>query len=117
MTGNPSKSREATRRDVIDFFGKLPPSTIRARVLERDGEVIGIAGYWVDNGVAVVFSDYDREAGITPARMWKEAVVYMRNLKMPARCLATPGSEKFLTRLGWVHTETTESGEMFEWHL
>lgn len=86
---------------------------MRARVLEVDGEVVGIGGYWVLNGVAIVFSDVAGD--ISPIRIWREAVEFMNDLDMPARCVADAGSEKFLKRLGWVHLGSSDDGEVFEW--
>lgn len=102
-------TRDAVAGDILSFYGRTAPQTLRARVLERDGEVIGIAGYYVLNGHALVFSD-NRE-GIPKMTIWREAVKFMADLKLPAICLASEDSGAFLKRLGWRHVE----GETYQW--
>lgn len=89
--------------------------TIKARVLELNGKLQGIAGYWEVDGETIVFSDVAADAEITPIRIWREAQEFMKQLDRPARCLAGEGSERFLTRLGWEHLGSCDEGEIFEW--
>lgn len=83
---------------------------VRAKVLERDGEVLGIAGYYVTPRAAVVFSD--AKPGIPKQLIWREAVAFMADLKLPAICACeSDGAARFLKRLGWA-----EAGEgVFTW--
>lgn len=112
MTGS-LEVRAASAADVREFYGKLPPQTIRAKVLERDGEVVGVAGYYVGGPTAVVFSD--AKEGIPKIRIWREAVKFMRELNLPALCVATPGSEAFLQRLGWTFAGLDDGKEVYRW--
>ena len=73
---------------------------MRARVLERDGEVVGIAGYYLVGGVAFMFSD--NRDDIPKLTIWREAKAMMAEMKLPAICTATEQSGPFLERLGWV---------------
>ena len=112
-----SKARPATRRDVIEIMGHLPATTIRAKVLEApDGQLLGIAGYWVQAGFAVVFSQVVEGAKISKLRIWKESVEFMKGLDVPARCITTT-SGRFLERLGWSHIGSSDQGEVYEWQL
>lgn len=86
--------------DVADFYGSIPMS-MRATVAELDGRVVGIAGYYMAQGVAFVFSDCKAE--LPKMTIWREAVKYMQGLTIPAICVASEGSERFLERLGWKH--------------
>ena len=49
--------RSCTRADFVAFYGKEPPMTLRALAAERDGKIVGIGGYYIQNGVAVAFTD------------------------------------------------------------
>lgn len=92
-------TRPANASDILGFFGKGAPRTIRARALDVGGEVVGIAGYYVSDGVAVVFSDIRK--GIPKMTIWREALSLMNSLKLPAVCEGSPESARFLKRLGW----------------
>lgn len=107
------ESRMATQGDILQFFEKLPPQTIRARVLERDGEVVGVAGYFVTGGMAVMFSD--KRADIPKMTIWREAVAMMKGMKIPAVCVAESGSGPFLERLGWKRAGTSADGDVYTW--
>ena len=51
--------RPATREDIRRFYGKTIPMTTRAVVAERDGEIVGVGGYYLSNGVAIAFTNTD----------------------------------------------------------
>ena len=106
-------SRPATKADIETFFGKAPPFSVRARVLERGGEVVGVAGYYMAGGFAIVFSDI--KGKIPSMTIWREAVALLESLKVPAICVAQEGSEKLLERLGWKHASSSENGEVYTW--
>lgn len=101
--------RDAVASDIVEFYGRTAEQSLRARVLDLDGEVVGIAGYYVLNGHALVFSD--NRDGIPKMTIWREAVKFMADLKLPAVCLASEDSGAFLKRLGWRHVE----GEIYQW--
>ena len=58
-------------------------------------------------GVAVVFSEMARP--IPKVTIWREAVAFMKEIKVPAICV-TDGSDAFLERLGWIR-----DGEEYRW--
>ena len=49
--------RPCTREDFVAFHGKEPPMTVRALAAERDGKIVGVGGYYIQNGFAIAFSD------------------------------------------------------------
>tara|TARA_Y100000310_G_scaffold30952_1_gene29368 strand:- start:444 stop:794 length:351 start_codon:yes stop_codon:yes gene_type:complete len=108
------KSRPATRADIAAFFGKTPDQTVRARVLERDGEIVGVAGYWMAGGMAVMFSD--ARGDIPKLTIWREAKAMMQSMNIPALCIATEGSEPFLERLGWRYLGPSQDGGVYQWN-
>ncbi len=112
LTGR-TKTRPATAADVVEYFGQKAPQTIRASVFEVDGELIGIAGYYLAGGVAVVFSD--NKPDIPKMTIWRHAKAMMDSLRLPAICFATETSGPFLERLGWQFIEETDAGDMYKW--
>jgi hypothetical protein len=53
------RARPATPEDFLEFYGKLPVRTTRAVVGEKeDGTIAGVAGYYLQGNVAVIYSDY-----------------------------------------------------------
>ena len=103
------KSRPATQADIKALYGNVPV-TMRARVLDVDGEVAAILGYHLTGGAVVVFSEIRKP--IPKMAVWREAKKFMSELKIPAICVAENGSGPLLKRLGWV----TEDEEVFTWH-
>lgn len=93
--------------DIVALFGESPV-TVRARVIETDGEVAGIAGYYLSGGVAVFFSEIRKP--IPKMTIWRESLRFMKDVKMPAVCFSEDGSGAFLKRLGW-----TECDGEFQW--
>lgn len=107
------ESRPATAADVVAFFGKNSPQTVRARVVEVDGVVQGIAGYYIAGGIAIMFSDSKELPKVT---IWRESKKMMESMKLPAICIGSGDSRSFLERLGWAYVGTTDAGEIFQWH-
>lgn len=87
--------------------------SVRAWAWDVDGKPAAVAGYYLKNGQAVVFSDMIE--GAPKIRIWREAKVFMEGIALPAVCEATRGSERFLERLGWVHMQTTDECEVYRW--
>lgn len=108
-----TKSRPATQADLLTFFGRLPDCSVRARVLEQGGEIVGVAGYFMAGGRAVVFSDL--KGDVPNMTIWREAKALMDSLRVPALCIAENGSGPFLERLGWQYVGPSADGEVYEW--
>lgn len=107
------RTRWATAADIPDLAGR---HTIRARVAEQDGRIVAVLGYYVQDGIARVFSEV-REP-LPKMTIWREAAAMMARIKVPAVCLADrdhPGSCRLLERLGWQHAGTTPEGEVYAW--
>jgi hypothetical protein len=49
--------RYATREEFREFFGKLPPTTVKGFVAEVDGEVMAIGGYFYSGSDVIAFTD------------------------------------------------------------
>ncbi len=96
----PHEVRDAVAADFLSFYGQMPAQSVRAKVLVRGDEVLGIAGYYMENGVAVVFTD---NRALPKMTIWREAIKFMQSLTIPAICRCTETSGPFLERLGWVH--------------
>lgn len=107
------RSRPATAADVAGLFDEPVPMTIRARVLEQDGKPVAIAGYFLNGGKAVMFSDV--KGAIPKMTIWREAKAMMAGLKLPAICVAECGSGAFLERLGWSLAGNSADGEVYTW--
>lgn len=106
------KSRPATAKDIERFFGRQSPRSIRAYVAESGGDVVGVAGYYLDGGVAVVFSDVKN---MPKAAIWRMAREFMAQLRIPATCVGSEKSSRFLERLGWQYQGPSPDGEVFFW--
>ena len=91
------------------FYGRLPPQAVRARVLERDSEIMGIAGYYMTPKGAVVFSD--NKPGLPLMLIAREAKAMMATINVPAICQGSAESAPFLEWLGWERQE----GDVFIW--
>lgn len=87
---------------------------MRARVIERDGEVVAVAGYYVTNGWAAVFSDIKDET-LPKLLIWREALKVMRDVKIKAFCVGDEKSGAFLQRLGWKFNNSGPDGDIYTW--
>lgn len=100
------------------FYGSPLPVSARAWVAELDGEVIGIAGYYLKGGAALVFSDMTDAMRAYPVTIMREAKRVMAEIRVPAVCIASSerkGSARFLRRLGWTFARSTDEGEAYAW--
>jgi len=114
MSIAPITTRPATAEDVMGLYGKMPPRSVRAWVMEKDGVVVGIAGYFLSGGRAVMFSDMN--APIPAMAIWRASVALMKSMQVPAICVGTEKSAPFLKRLGWVYVGNSSDGMVFEWN-
>lgn len=98
-------TRPATQADISGFYGRLPLRSVRAWVMEIDGEAAGIAGWGIEAGHVVVFSDL--RDGVPKMTVWRKAKEFMAMIDFPAVCQCTETSGPFLERLGWRHVGGT----------
>jgi hypothetical protein len=108
-------TRPATTADIMNIYGQLPGQTVRADVFEVDGSPAAIVGRYVEDGVIVLFSDIKVSA--SKMTVWRRAKEIMAGLTVPAVCVATPGSEKFLERLGWSYLCDSDEGAVYQWQV
>lgn len=100
--------RQATRDDLIDWFGAVP-ATMRAIVVEEGGKVYGVAGISVMPDHLQAFSAVKPELRRHKYLMAKAAVMFGRMLDesktgVLAVCSPTePTAPDLLTRLGFRH--------------
>lgn len=99
--------RQATRDDLIDWFGAVP-ATMRAIVAEENGKVYGVAGISVMQDHLQAFSAVKPELRKHKYLMAKAGVMFARMLKdcgpVLAVCSPTePTAPDLLTRLGFRH--------------
>lgn len=103
--------RPATARDFETFYGRPAPQTVRALVAVKDGEVIGLGGYWLRDGDAVAFSDIKPEFRKRPKEILKAArllVGYLREKGIPMVAEASPHEKNSPRMLRWAGFEQIE---------
>ena len=91
--------------------------SVRAIVAIRDGEILGIAGFYVHQSRLVMFSELDEDlkcnkrAIIMGMRKLKEMASLMR-LPIHAKAADLPTAKGFLSHMGFV-----DIGQgLYEWH-
>lgn len=110
------KIKPATREDLISFYGEQLNRTVYAYVGERDGEVLGLGGYYFDKDSIVMFSDIKPEG-----RDKKKSIVKIIKIIMKAArkhrlpIVAVPDDDyesscQLLKRLGFENF-----GEVYIW--
>lgn len=111
--------RLATAADVEAFYGHKPESTMRGYVAMLDGRPVGIGGITYKCGVLCAFSEIRDEL-----RPYKVSIMkFGRKIVQlfgdaPGMAVASrdePGSERFLTALGFEHVATLDEGELYRW--
>ncbi len=114
--------RPATAADLIAFYGRPPPASVRALVAILDGRPVGVAGIKYERGadggkLLVAFSDMGPELRAYPVAVMRAARRTMALLRgRPVIALASPAEPNapaFLARLGFVHAASTAEGEIY----
>jgi hypothetical protein len=75
--------RPATGEDFERFHGMPAPWTMRAIVVERDGEIIGFGGYYLRGGAAVAFSDVRNASRKEILKSARALVALLDTVKVP----------------------------------
>lgn len=93
--------RPATLGDIEEFFGRKPDRTVKAMVVEKDGEPACIAGVTFGKGYVEAFSDM-KPVDVPRRTIWRyaqklKAMIHATGLP----CIATTGNPKFLEKLGF----------------
>lgn len=112
--------RPATAADIVQFYSRPLPFTVRAWVAEADGRVLGLAGYIPQGRYVLAFSEIKDEMRAHPMAVMRGAKKFMGLLDRPAVAYASrkePGSCRLLERLGWKYATTDDQGEVFTWAI
>lgn len=112
-------SREATAADIRAFYGDRPHPTLRARVVTRSGEVLGVIGLAREGRCAKFFSEIKED--LRPSlkrticlRTILQSLDLVRTSRLPVFAIAQadePDSHRVLTRLGFVQLD----GDVYQW--
>lgn len=109
--------RPATRRDAVEYFGRLPRETLRAIVVTLDGRPVGIIGFAKEAFAFQFFSEYKPElepylGSVAVLRAIYEALALVRG---PCRAYAKAQHAKgaaVLKRLGF-HDEGDDTWRFY----
>lgn len=97
--------RQATQRDIEDYYGRLPLCTMRGVVAVKDGEVLGVGGTYRYRGDTIVFCEMKDHAKKYRKYILKAAKMVLENLREKrvfAICDAEqPTAKQFLEHLGF----------------
>lgn len=102
------RHRYATREDLVRWFGNVP-ATMRALVIERDGELLGIAGITTANNHVQAFSSQKPELApykVAKGRMTVAFAKMLAEIKGPVFAVCSevePTAPGLLTHLGFRH--------------
>ena len=98
--------RPAVFSDIQKVYGNSLPVTVRAIAVERDGKVVGIAGYAIQRGIAIAFADHD--GTLTKRETVLAGRVVMKMLRAfggPVLALEGPGGGVSLPHFGFTRCE------------
>lgn len=121
MTRDRVKIRGATRADIDAFYDGKLTKTVRAWVVEIDGELAAVAGVIREPLVMIAFSSMKPGLDVSKITIWKTALRLWDNIRAlgyPVRAIAhpeIPGSAAFLERLGFLHIKSSPIGEVYQW--
>lgn len=108
----------ATSEAVRKVYGAAPARSMRGVAFERDGQVLGCAGFYLEKTYAVMFFDGDHEAMKTDLRAVVESgraileIAKAKGLPIFADAAETiDGSERLLEFFGFKRV----SGSVFQW--
>lgn len=114
--------RDATRDDLIAFYGRAPDRTAKAMVAIEDGTVAAVFGvaYWGHGRPPVMFSD------LAPGFGKRHPMVVVRSGRKMLKRWATvplltlqdkdePSAPRFLAHMGFEHVCTSAQGEIWRY--
>lgn len=74
--------RPATAADLLEFYGRMPPVTVKAVVAVKDGKIECVAGVTLEKDMTIAFSDMKAEGAnkFEIFRTAKKMANWMKNL-------------------------------------
>ncbi|MGX8939343.1 hypothetical protein ACWWJF_00405 [Symbiopectobacterium sp. Eva_TO] len=106
--------RIATAEDIRQWYATIP-FTMRAVIIETDGEAVALGGMMRRNGVHVAFMDMRESASSIPFSLWKGSLKAVKEIistsKSPVYARVSDElktAPSFLKRLGFVPIENNE---------
>lgn len=113
--------RPASPDDIIEFYGYSPKRTQRAFSVLEDGQIIAIAGVYIDTSRLVLFSDISDAINKDEYRYRKAFIQFFRKLKeiisryqLPVQAMADPGTPKSCDLLKHMGFEEIING-IYQW--
>jgi len=108
-------ARPATAEDIVAFYGRPWPTTLRAVVLVLDEKIVGVIGLSREGDHLKLFSDAAPELephikSITVMRGLKKVMQWVEASQMPV--LAVADNPPLLEKLGFELLE----GNVYQWH-
>ena len=112
--------RDATKEDVHRWYKGPPPVSMRAQVLDVDGEIMAIWGVQNTNGDMVCFSHIKPEARLLKREVVKGIRMLRKLLQEYPHVIAfaskdEPTSEAFIRHVGFAHVASSSQGEIYLW--
>lgn len=112
-------TRAATAEDLRQFYEGRPHPTLRARVVMRGNEVLGVIGVAREGAWAKFFSEFKPDLRphlrrMASLRTIADAMRIVRASHLPVYSLAQadePDSHRVLQRLGFTHLD----GDVYQW--
>ena len=112
--------REANKYDVEYFFNGRSEKTIRALVIENEGNPVAIAGVFHSFPLQCfsVLTDSARKSPKTIVKCAKKLRNILNSYSGDILAIADknePSSARFLKYVGFIYRETNSQGEIYEW--
>lgn len=112
--------RDATPGDIKRWYNGPPPVSMRAQVLEVDGELLAIWGVQSTQGEVVCFSTIKPEARVLKREVVKGIRMMRKLLQQYAQVIAfateaEPTSENFIKHVGFVYAGESAHGRVYSW--
>lgn len=108
--------RPATTDDFVEFYGKMPPVTVRALAAVKDGVIKCIAGITYEKNISIAFSDM-KAPDLSKKEIYKTAQRMAEWMKQfhPMIILTEEHikSDKFIRKLGWIHLGEKQKANIY----
>ena len=104
--------RTSTLEDAIELTGENPINSFKAISFFIDNELIAMAGYKMEAGHFIVFSDFKKDVKINKVSIWRGALVVMDMIaKENIPMYAVAHNERLCAKLGFKRVR----GDLYKW--